>query len=83
MFDQIQLPLMDPAWVELSDQLPEGPEWVLLFHPRMHADVDYPGLSVITSNPEYVRINAQKNGYTHWSRIPYPLPLPGGFTYLD
>jgi len=72
---------MNPEWIPLSERLPEGREWVLLFHPVEHTDEDYPGLSVNSCNPEYVRAgNAEKNGYSHWARIPYPLPLPGGYT---
>jgi len=72
---------MSPDWISLSDRLPEGQEWVLLFHPVSHTDEDFPGLSVTSSNPEYVRAgNAEANGYSHWARIPYPLPLPGGYT---
>ena len=72
---------MNEQWVKLSDRLPEGKEWVLLFNEISHTQEDFPGLSVTTSNPVYVRNgNAFKNGYTHWARIPYPLPMPGGYT---
>jgi len=67
---------MNKEWILLSEKLPEGDDWVLIFHPGLHTDTEFPGLSVSASNPYYVRINAIKNGYTHWAKIPYPLPVP-------
>lgn len=63
-------------WVPLKEQLPQGDEWVLLFNEQMHNDDEFPGLSVTVSNPEFIRCgNAIKQNYTHWARIPYPLPI--------
>lgn len=62
-------------WKPLDTEPPEGPDWVLLFSPAMHNDPDFPGLSVTTSNPDYARENAARNGYTHWAPVTYPLPV--------
>lgn len=64
------------SWIPLDEQLPDGDmnECVLLFSPHMHLDWEFPGHSVVISNPVFARQNAMKRGYTHWSRIPYPLP---------
>lgn len=62
------------GWIPLKDQLPKGKESVLLFSPYMYLDREFPGHPVSVSNPDFVRQNATKKGYTHWCSIPYPLP---------
>ena len=66
---------MNKKWKLLKESIPKGDERVLLFNPAMHNDLDFPGLSVMTSNPEFARRNGLNQGYTHWAKIPYPLPL--------
>ena len=67
--------MTETKWIQLCDELPEGDEWVVLFNPNWHYDMDFPGLSISCSNPEFARENAIKRGYTHWCRVPYPLPI--------
>jgi hypothetical protein len=64
-------------WIPLSERLPKGKQIVVLFNPKWRDDPEFCGICVIASNPNYARINAIKHGYTHWARIPYPLPKKG------
>lgn len=50
------------TWKKLEDELPTGKEYaVLLFPINVEA-----GHMYLVSNPEYARINAIKQGFTHW-----------------
>ena len=60
---------METKWIPLTEQLPEGREDVVLFKPT-NDDVAIP---LVVSNPVYAK-SALAHGYTHWCRIPYPLP---------
>jgi len=66
---------MNPAWISIADQPPEGEEWILLFHPVMHSDPAFQGISVVVFTSEYARSGrALVKGYSHWAPIPYPMP---------
>jgi hypothetical protein len=69
---------METNWIPLAEQLPEGDECIIMFNPYRILDEDFPGIPIEASNPEYARTNGLKCGYTHWCRVPYPLPRPGG-----
>ena len=62
-------------WIRLDDSLPEGDKSVLLFSPRLYLDREFPGHPVRVSNPDFARLNALKQGDTHWCSIPYPMPI--------
>lgn len=51
-------------WRCLETDPPTGDHPVLLFPCRTDCGILY-----ITSNPVYARVNAFKNGYTHWAEI--------------
>ena len=63
-------------WISFEEELPNIhlDECVLLFSYKLLEDKEFPGIPFEVSNPQYARTNAQKNGYTHWCRVPYPLP---------
>ena len=68
---------MEMKWISFDDELPKKrKEWVLVFLPILGAWADHPSLSVSCQKAEYARYHAKKDGYTHWCKIPYPLPLP-------
>lgn len=49
----------------------QGP--VLIYHPGLDADKEFPGHPIQVSNPEYVRVgNAARAGYTLWAEIELP-----------
>ena len=64
---------MESKWIPLTEP-PEGDECVILFFPYKIMDKDFPGIPLEASNPQFARESALKVGYTHWCRIPYPLP---------
>ena len=62
-------------WTLLRERLPSGGDSVLLFSPRLYLDRDFPGHPISVSNSEFARLNALKQGYTHWCPIPHPMPI--------
>lgn len=58
-------------WIKLSEKLPEGHGTVLLFPVKI--DV---GHLYVLSNSDYARVNALKDGFTHWLPFePHPNEL--------
>lgn len=51
-------------WHLLAERLPEGDRAVQLF--PCITDI---GILFVVSNPDYARINALSDGYTHWAEI--------------
>jgi hypothetical protein len=60
---------MTNPWRDLASDPPTGARCVVLF-----PQISDCGILFTASNPEYARMNALKNGYTHWMEIG---PLPG------
>jgi len=68
---------MEMEWISFDDELPKKRnEWLLVFLPILGGGQDFPSISISCQRAEYVRYHAKKDGYTHWCRIPYPLPYP-------
>ena len=72
--------MIETEWKPLTEP-PEGNECVVLFTPDRaipkssnYGKIDDVGIFLSASNASYARSNALKHGYTHWYRIPYPLP---------
>jgi len=66
----------DLAWISVEEESIPGEEGsdppVLIYMPCLDQDPDFPGLSIMVSNPVYAKRQASLGTVTHWMPLPEP-----------